>query len=154
MLQNLLADRFKLKIHHERGEMPVLALTVAEGGPKLQKADIEEKDCPAPDPLFPAPVDKNLCHNFLRLEGYSLLGRAVDMPDLLRWLQSSASFPVVDKTGIQGLYRIETTGPSGSPLSADGGIQEVVQQLGLKLGLQSSIVDVYVIDHIEKPTPN
>ena len=56
MLQALLAERFKLVIHREMKEMPVYALVVAKGGPKLQKADIEEKDCPdssatpAPDP--------------------------------------------------------------------------------------------------------
>jgi len=45
MLQDLLADRFKLKLHRETKEMPVYSLVVAKGGPKLQKADIEEKDC-------------------------------------------------------------------------------------------------------------
>ena len=151
MLQNLLANRFKLRIHHESGEMPVLALMVEEGGPKLQKADIEEKDCPAPDPLFPAPVDKNLCHNFLSLKGSPLLGRAVDMPDLLRWLQGSTSYPVVDKTGIKGLYRIEMTGGLDFPQLNEGSIRDAAQQLGLKFKLQNDKVDVYVIDHIEKP---
>ena len=47
MLQALLADRFKLVIRRESKEMPVYALVVGKGGPKLQKADIEEKDCPA-----------------------------------------------------------------------------------------------------------
>jgi uncharacterized protein (TIGR03435 family) len=148
MLQSLLADRFKLKIHSEKGEMPVEVLEVAEGGPKLQKADIEEKDCPAPDPLFPAPGDTNLCHNFVLTPGRLLLGRAVDMPDLLRWLQDSTSFPLVDKTGIKGLYRIETT--AGFNLSQP----EAAQQLGLKFELQNDKVDVQVIDHIEKPTLN
>ncbi len=35
MLQALLADRFKLKVHHETKELPVYALTVAKNGPKL-----------------------------------------------------------------------------------------------------------------------
>jgi uncharacterized protein (TIGR03435 family) len=35
MLQALLEDRFKLKIHREISEGPVYALTVAKGGPKL-----------------------------------------------------------------------------------------------------------------------
>lgn len=35
MIQNLLADRFKLALHRENREVPVYALTVAKGGPKL-----------------------------------------------------------------------------------------------------------------------
>jgi hypothetical protein len=35
MLQALLEDRFKLKIHRETREAPAYALTVAKGGPKL-----------------------------------------------------------------------------------------------------------------------
>ena len=37
MLQQLLADRFKLILHHETKETPVYELTVAKGGPKLPK---------------------------------------------------------------------------------------------------------------------
>jgi uncharacterized protein (TIGR03435 family) len=36
MLQALLADRFKLAVHYEMQERPVLALVVAKGGPKLK----------------------------------------------------------------------------------------------------------------------
>ncbi|MEO6815494.1 MAG: TIGR03435 family protein, partial [Edaphobacter sp.] len=38
MEQSLLADRFKLKVHFETREMPVYALVVAKGGPKLTPA--------------------------------------------------------------------------------------------------------------------
>ena len=35
MLQNLLAERFKLAIHRETKELPMYSLSVAKGGPKL-----------------------------------------------------------------------------------------------------------------------
>src|SRR5204863_10009859 len=35
MLQNLLADRFKLKFHRETKELPIYALTVETNSPKL-----------------------------------------------------------------------------------------------------------------------
>jgi uncharacterized protein (TIGR03435 family) len=35
MLQNLLAERFGLKVHREKKEMPVYALVIATGGPKF-----------------------------------------------------------------------------------------------------------------------
>src|SRR5439155_21091075 len=37
MLQNLLADRFKLKLHEENREVPGYALVVAKGGAKLER---------------------------------------------------------------------------------------------------------------------
>jgi uncharacterized protein (TIGR03435 family) len=39
MLQGLLADRFKLAIHHEKREQPVYELVVGKGGPKLEASD-------------------------------------------------------------------------------------------------------------------
>ena len=41
MLQNLLAERFKLTLHHETKELPMYALVVGKGGPKL-KESVEE----------------------------------------------------------------------------------------------------------------
>jgi len=35
MMRKLLAERFGLKIHRDQREMPVFALTIAKGGPKL-----------------------------------------------------------------------------------------------------------------------
>ncbi len=35
LLQQLLADRFGLRVHHESKEMPVYALVVGTGGPKM-----------------------------------------------------------------------------------------------------------------------
>ena len=39
MLQALLADRFKLVIHHEQREQPVYELVVGKGGPKLEASE-------------------------------------------------------------------------------------------------------------------
>ncbi len=38
MLQNLLAERFKLTLHHETKELPQYALVVAKNGPKLKES--------------------------------------------------------------------------------------------------------------------
>src|SRR5712692_5843860 len=45
MLRGLLTDRFRLVMRVENKTMSVYALTVASGGPKLQKSAISEKDC-------------------------------------------------------------------------------------------------------------
>ncbi len=39
MMQQLLADRFQLTVHHEQREQPVYELVVAKGGPKLEAAE-------------------------------------------------------------------------------------------------------------------
>lgn len=168
MVQALLADRFKLVIHREVKELPSYALAVAKGGPKLQKADIEEKDCP--DPLTtPAPDPTTLCHSFVGGRGRGIHARALSVSELTTGLESFTDRPVVDKTGIKGLYHIETTpwlpmqlGPPPAPGATQDGaavenlptIFDVLEKLGLKLEPEKDKVDVYVIDHIEQPAPN
>jgi len=51
MLQALLAERFKLVIHHETKDRAVYALVVGKGGSKLKESP--------PDPPAPAAVDKS-----------------------------------------------------------------------------------------------
>jgi uncharacterized protein (TIGR03435 family) len=49
MLQNLLAERFKLVVHHETKELPVYDLEVAKNGPNLKES------VAAPGEVVPAP---------------------------------------------------------------------------------------------------
>ncbi|HVY92782.1 MAG TPA: TIGR03435 family protein, partial [Bryobacteraceae bacterium] len=113
MVQALLADRFKLSIHRESKEMPVYELVVEKGGAKLQPADIQEKDCPETSTTMPAshsatPSMPEVCHTFNGGQGRGLRGRAVDVADLVSNVENSTGRPLLDKTGIKGLYRIET----------------------------------------------
>jgi bla regulator protein BlaR1 len=169
MLQTLLADRFKLVIHRETREMPVYALVVGKGGPKLQKADIEEKDCPDPS-ATPPPAPDAFCHDIHGGRGRGLHGRAVDMSDLASEVENWTDRPLLDKTGIKGLYHIETTGwlpmqpgppPAAGAKGEDGTdladmptIFEVFDRLGLKMEPQRDRADIYVVDHVEKPSEN
>jgi len=57
MIRGLLADRFRLVMRVENKTMSVYALTVASGGPKLQKSAITDKDC-----IFD--TDPKGCHNW------------------------------------------------------------------------------------------
>ncbi len=68
MMQAILEDRFKLKIHRETREIPVYALTVAKGGLKIQP--LKEGDCivmdyadPKPAPLAPGPAVLRFQHD-------------------------------------------------------------------------------------------
>jgi uncharacterized protein (TIGR03435 family) len=61
MLQNLLADRFKLAVRREKKEMPVYELVVAKGGPKMRESTEEPLGESGKDdepPLRPVPVER------------------------------------------------------------------------------------------------
>jgi uncharacterized protein (TIGR03435 family) len=47
MLQNLLAERFKLTLHHETKELPMYALVVGKGGPKMKETVDDTATAPA-----------------------------------------------------------------------------------------------------------
>jgi uncharacterized protein (TIGR03435 family) len=168
MVQALLADRFRLLIRRESKEMPVYALSVAKGGPKLQRADIDEKDCPeaslsALGPVSASTPMPDLCHAFNGGMGRGLHARAADMSDLASAIENYTDRPLLDKTGITGLYRFETKGwlpmdPSVAAGSADVSdrptVFQIVAELGLKMEAQKGVVEVFVIQHIEKPSGN
>jgi len=170
MLQALLADRFKLKIRRETKEMPVYALVVAKGGPKLQKADIQEKDCSEGAFIATPGTPNTACHSFMGGQVRAIHARAVDMADVVSYVANWTDRPLVDKTGIKGLYHIETTpwqpmelrsSPTPPGAKQDGAdvadlptIFEVFEKLGLKMESQRAQVETYVIDHVERPSEN
>jgi uncharacterized protein (TIGR03435 family) len=96
--------------------------------------------------------------------------RAVDMADVVSYVENWADRPLVDKTGIKGLYHIETTpwqpmdlrSSPPPPATKQDGIEvadlptifEVFEKLGLKIETQRGQLEMYVIDHVEKPSAN
>jgi uncharacterized protein (TIGR03435 family) len=138
LVQNLLAQRFGLKVHHESKLSAGFELVIAKGGPKLQPAKGDGKPW-----------------------GQILPNRIDDWSDSTRGLASMLSRPVgqpvVDKTGITGSYDIHLTyAPANDPNSALPSIFTALQeQLGLKLVPQKVPVDFLIIDHVDKiPTEN
>jgi uncharacterized protein (TIGR03435 family) len=167
MVQALLVDRFKLVIRRESKDMPVYALVVAKGGPKLLRADVEEKDCPEASPSALGPQTAStpmpdVCHAFTGGMGRGLHARAATMSDLAAFVESWTDRPLLDKTGIQGLYRFETKpwlpmdempDPSG-PRADLQTVFQMFEGLGLRLEAQKGVADVYVIQHLERPSPD
>ncbi len=146
MLQTLLADRFQLKAHTEKRQMPVYALVVGKGGPKLR---------PPSEPSHEL-HGVNGRNQFLKAD-------SITMYDLADYIFGSFAInrPVIDRTGLTGTYklRIEATPEyriNANPQPGDLSIFTAVQeQLGLKLVSQKVPVDILVIDHVDKgPTPN
>jgi bla regulator protein BlaR1 len=168
MLQTLLADRFKLVIRREIKELPVYAAMVAKNGPKFEKTKVQEQDCvEAPGPT--AAPEGTICHEFNGGMGRGLHGAAVDMPDLVTFVANWMDRPVVDRTGLKGLYKIETDGwrpveprQDDDSGKAEGGVAwsdrptifEIFEKLGLKLEAQKAPVEMFIIESAERPAAN
>jgi uncharacterized protein (TIGR03435 family) len=178
MLQSLLADRFKLALHHETREVPVYALVFAKPGktgPQLQPHS-DAAPCLKIDPSRPFPTTDfgvippppPACGRFIS-GAHRLAGNDVTMEMLAANLGASSSVDrtVVNRTGLNGAFdlNLEFT-PGGQPASqlGEAGAPDasgppliftaLQEQLGLKLESTKGPVDVLVIDHVEQPTPN
>jgi bla regulator protein blaR1 len=147
MLQALLADRFKLAVHHESKEMPAYALVVSKGGHKMRPATREERECD-PD-AHPG------CQGFNGGPEPKINARAVAITDLAKVLEIWSDRPIVDETGLEGLFDFDM--PLPFPADADPNLPTLftaLDQIGLKLESRKMPVDILVIDHVERPDPD
>ena len=150
MLQSLLADRFHLKVHHEAKTGPVYKLVVARNGPRLEESNAAE--------VF-----------FFSNGPAGQVFRATDMTRLSGFLSGQMDRPVVDGTGLKGVFNFTLKRPEDlqwdlSRGKSDGGtspespsaaaFSDSLKQLGLQLVPGSAPVDYLVIDHVEKPSEN
>jgi uncharacterized protein (TIGR03435 family) len=161
MIRELLADGFKLVMRVENRTMPVYALTVASGGPKLQKVAITEKGC-----AFNAGPGE--CHSFAGGLGHPLNAKAIDMDDLAHYIGNWTDLPVVNRTALGGLFTVNTEGwtpmrlpppppgvtPVGNPFAGLPTIFAVLDKLGLELQRQEDVLPVYTVERIERPAAN
>ncbi len=204
MLQNLLADRFKLTLHREQKELPMYDLVVAKNGPKLKEWEPPPVDPNQPPPSGPPqmPPAGMMGKPVLDDDGYPVVqarpgvsssmsmtnGKATQrlfgatMQSFALQAMSQVGKPVTDKTGLTGKYDITLhyatdgmmggmggmTGSMQAAMIAAGGslpaagdpsgptyAEALVSQLGLRLEAKKGMVEMIVIDHVEKvPTEN
>lgn len=120
MLQNLLAERFALKVHWEMREMPIYELTIAKGGPKLEETKPDmPTDAEQPAPKSP-PRPGRSPNGFPSLpegtapimmmvstkDGPAIAMRAHDetAEGIASTLSHQVNVPVRDTTGLKGKY--------------------------------------------------
>jgi uncharacterized protein (TIGR03435 family) len=173
MLQALLADRFQLKLHRENIERPMFALVLARKDGKLGPALVEAKEggCVAFDPSKPphppGPGELSTC-GIMRAGPRQFTAVSIPMARLATNLSHLLRRPVIDKTGVTRNYDVTLdftpdeaqlatllldvqrppTDGTGPP-SIYVALQE---QLGLKLESQKEPVEIFVIDHAERPS--
>lgn len=142
-LQSLLAERFQLRVHHERKNLRVYNLVVARGGAKLVEnhSDVKEALSMADGPPFRV--------------------RAVHAPasrlvEQLADPNHGVGRPVIDKTGLAGFYDFQLQWAPNDLADGESGasVFSAVEKLGLKLESATAPYDTIVIDHAEKPTEN
>jgi uncharacterized protein (TIGR03435 family) len=137
MLQNLLRERFALKVHIEKRELPAFDLVLAKGGVKMKPSDGGQLGYgPSRTP-----------------SGRRLIGK-ITMPVLANNVSGIVGHPVADQTGLSGLYDLNLSfspreaqpNPDAYP-SIETALQE---QLGLKLEARKARLDVVVVDSAER----
>jgi uncharacterized protein (TIGR03435 family) len=157
LMENLLTDRFQLKFHYEKRELPVFALTV-KGTPKMT--------------VSTAPAEAGTGFGFRRLGDLNV--RNMTMADFAKWMQRSVTDrPIVDQTGLKDRYdftlkwtpddsqfaqfrstgSLPQTNPEdpNAPPSLYTALQE---QLGLRMEPTKAMDEVMVIDSVQKPSEN
>jgi uncharacterized protein (TIGR03435 family) len=144
MMQNLLADRFKLKIHKETRELPMFSLVVAKGTSKLRLTP--EGGCGA----MPCGV---LIPSMTRMHGGN-----ISMHQLVDALSNLLAAPVVDNTGYTAPFDVQLEFTREGALVTDDSppsiFTAIQEQLGLRLEAHKAPAEVLVIDHAEKPSEN
>ena len=163
VFRSLLINRFKLRIKHETKDLPVYELVSAKDGPEIAEDKTADRPCRITD-LGPG---RGLWLDLKSCDFRTFAGLLSAIPEL-------RSRVLVDKTGLQGRYsfKLHWTPENypGMPMSARPGqgnhspvpsepsgpslFTALREQLGLRLVSGKAPVDVIVIEHIERPTPN
>jgi uncharacterized protein (TIGR03435 family) len=171
MLQALLEDRFKLKVHREPRALPIFALVVAKNGPKMQETKPED-----PHPNGPKRADGTAYQGATCFASSDAPGQlncqATTMPTLANMVSAAGGTGrhVADRTGLMGAYDFtlhwtpeshdstmpSTSGEGAQPPDSTGTsiFNALREQLGLKLEPSTGSFEGLVIDHVERPSGN
>jgi uncharacterized protein (TIGR03435 family) len=168
MLQNLLAERFKLTFHWEAKEVQGYDLVVAKNGLKIKETP--EPPTPAASPGTPGKVEKDAdgfaiypataSFSLPRANGLiRMRATAVPMDRLATNLTSLLQKPVFDATGLKGKYGFIATftqdsvgqaSPDSEPVAGFTIFEALEKDLGLRLEKTKKSIDIFVIDHVDK----
>jgi uncharacterized protein (TIGR03435 family) len=180
MMQSLLADRFKLRVHYETRIVPVYGLVLAKPGKFGPQLRLHRED----DPVCAKP-ETSQDPNEVDAEGYPEVcggpysmkaskpgrmksgGRDVSMARFTAIMTGVGVVdrPMVDQTGIQGNIDYSLEWRKVADQVARGAVLELdedapafadalKEQLGIKMQLQKGPSELFLIDHIDKLTEN
>jgi uncharacterized protein (TIGR03435 family) len=140
MMQNLLADRFMLKVHPETRQLTAYTLVPRVTGPWAPKTPTSD------------------CCGSVTNTRKGMEGSRITMRQLIAALTNILAAPVTDGTNYTAPFDVQLEFTrEGAPVTDDSlpsiftAIQE---QLGLRLEAHKAPAEVLVVDHAEKPTDN
>ncbi len=144
LLQLVLVDRFQLKVHREMKQMPVYALVIGKGGPKFKESD---------------PDSKGVTVGNVTLTTIKSTVSKQHMDFLVRLLSSSADRPVLDQTGLTGIYDFKLEyardpAAASDDTTAPSIFTAIQEQLGLKLEPRTAPIEITIVDRAERPSAN
>jgi len=145
MLQRLSADRFQLRIRRETRDLPVYALVVSKNGPKIQ-------------PLKPGEGKRG----GIGWDRDGMFAYQSTLAQIGHALENQLGRPVVDKTGLPGLYELRVqyderrlTESAAQDSDRPSVFTAFQDQLGLRLESQKEPIEVLVIESAQRtPTEN
>jgi uncharacterized protein (TIGR03435 family) len=187
LVRTLLSDRFHLRSHIETRQAPVYVMTLSRSdgglGPRLKQTTPEclqqieqRKDASAvlPPPLFTisdSPSTTPRCGSTTtvsRAGALTLMMGGSELTSLVRQISNEVKAPVLDQTGLSGLYdmtleyasdrgnsgRSPGLDPNGTDTPPIPLVPALQQQLGIRLDRQIGPMAILVVDGAEPPTPD
>jgi uncharacterized protein (TIGR03435 family) len=135
ILQALLVERFHLAVRRESRDMPVYVLVADKDGFKLKETEI------GPSGTSSSPG--------------KMTATKISMPRFAEFLSSQVDRPVLDLTGIRGIFDITLEWARDANAAADTGpspdiYTAIRQQLGLKLEMRRTPVEMLIVEHADK----
>jgi uncharacterized protein (TIGR03435 family) len=184
MLQAFLADRFQLKFHRDKKELPVFALVLGKPPLRLKEVESETDDGPPATNVTAAGSGAGVMVDLGHGTSYSFANNKFDakkfaMDNLANTLERYLDRPIINLTGLKGKYdfTLEVTPedyqamlirvalsaglvlpPQVTQLldgNSAGSLMDALQQAGLKLDSRKAPIDFLVIDQaLKTPTAN
>jgi uncharacterized protein (TIGR03435 family) len=160
MMQSLLADRFHLKVHEEKRDLPAYSVAVGKHL-QLKEADGSGKSgCDQRVDGLPAVRDAAAGSGPIDISSLTVTMscRNVTMETAVNQLplpgRAGESLPVVDNTGLKGIWNFDLKFSLGGN-NLNAAVDEVEKQLGLKIEPATLPLPVInVISANERPTNN
>jgi uncharacterized protein (TIGR03435 family) len=143
MVQTLLAERFKMRVHRVTTEVDGYVMRAGARGIKIKEASGDEAST-----IFSTMPSQGVIE---------MTGRRASMAELAQELQRTLRTAVGDRTGITGRYdfAFRYADVNASPeVDLPWAGTALEDSLGLILDKQKGPFETVAVDHVEEPTPN
>jgi uncharacterized protein (TIGR03435 family) len=159
MVLALLEDRFKLVMRREMQQRSFYELKLGNGPPRLtpwkegDRVEVNGEPVTTITGVAQSQLGILWVPDPVAGESFRLVGRNVSIGEFTGWIARAINAPVVDRTDLKGKFRMDVE------YSKDGVARPLLpaairDQLGLRLDNTKGPIEVFVIDHVDRPTEN